>query len=77
MLIANNPSANTLAKLCQESSYGAVKWIKDTETGETWAWPASNYQNFHADIAEALHIASFEKGLIVSENLPDPESHVN
>lgn len=61
MVVSKNPNEDKIRELCGKSEHNAAKWIKDTETGDFYYWPASDLQ--HVQMAKQLHIETFEKGI--------------
>ena len=65
MILSHNPDSGEFAVIISRSEQKAAKWIKDTETGDVWAWPAE--QAFHAKMAEILHVEKYDKGIAVND----------
>ena len=62
MLIYCNPDKKKLAELFAASEYGAAKWLKDLDTGETYYWPADELP--HKRMAEVLQVDRYDKGVV-------------
>lgn len=62
MLLFKNPSEERIQWLIQQSDMQAAKWLKDTEDGQLYYWPA-NWKT-HAQIADELLIKDYDKGIV-------------
>jgi hypothetical protein len=60
MLIYSDPDDTKLAELFAASEYDAVHWIRDSDTGETYYWPASDLS--HKRMAKVLSVDKYDKG---------------
>jgi hypothetical protein len=63
MLISLNPPPEGIIRIIEASKYNAAKWLKDSETGELWYWPAEDFT--HADIAKQFGITEYTKGIAI------------
>lgn len=69
MLIAKNPSDDTLAKMFSEQKCDTSKWVKDLVTGDVYHYvPGADIS--HARLAEMMHIVKYEKGIAIASSLP-------
>ncbi len=56
-----NPSKPAIAEIIRASEHKAAKWLKHTETGDMYYWPAEHYQ--HAQVAAMFGISDYTKGI--------------
>jgi hypothetical protein len=65
MLISFNPDAKHIAEICELSKQKSAKWIKNLDTGDMVYFPSDSA--FHAEIANALHIKNYSKGIAIDD----------
>ena len=64
MLMMCNPTKLGIQERCRQSSHNAAKWLKDSETGNTYYWPADEMR--HAEFAEQMRITEYTSGIAVA-----------
>lgn len=69
MEIIKNPNQKILNKIAQNDVYGGVRTIKDFDSGDVYAWPAS--LKTHDDVAKELNIPYVDDDTVDSFYLKD------
>lgn len=67
MKLSCNPSTGVLFSLIGESKHQAAKWLQDPR-GRRWYWRPEDAT--HACVAAILDCEIIEKGIVISEDLP-------
>lgn len=62
MLLTRDPTEEKIEWLIHQSDQKAAKWLKDSEDGHIYYWPAS--WTTHAQMADKLQIKEYEKGVV-------------
>lgn len=63
MLIAKNPPTEGIHRIIAASLHKAAKWLKDSDTGDVWYWPAEEAN--HSDVAKVFGVSKYTKGISI------------